>query len=85
MYLKAAAVAARQPGTWIEVRVFETEANAAVTASCLRRGFLRVRPRAGDESVQIGARTYVALPAALEAEVERTDTGWRLRARTRRS
>src|SRR4051794_36753044 len=41
LYLAAVQRAVDRPGTWTDVRVFETEANAQITGNCLEGGYLR--------------------------------------------
>lgn len=72
-------LAMAEPGTWIRLnRAFKTRENAHSTASCIRRGFLRVRPQDGEPTFVLGEHTYLALPASPEVKVEQADKVWRL-------
>jgi hypothetical protein len=75
-------LAMAEPGKWVRLnRVFKTRENAHSTASCLRRGFLRVRPQDGEPTFALGEHTYLALPAKLEVKVEYKGETWRLSVR----
>ena len=79
MYLSAVEEAVSQPGLWIRIpRVFRTEANASVTANCLAHGFLRVRPRAGDASVTMNGKQYLATAAPVRTRVQEAGGVWHL-------
>lgn len=80
-YLAAAERAIRRPGRWINVRVFSGEKNARVTAWAMERGFVRNRPRDGQEPIQVGGQMCIALPCRPKAEVAPADDGWLLRIR----
>jgi hypothetical protein len=73
------------PGTWIKfARSFKTRENAGSTASCVRRGFLRVRPQQGEKKVEVGEHTYLALPGRCEVRIEHDGERWWLWLRARR-
>jgi hypothetical protein len=66
-------------GKWLMLpREFKTRENAASTASCIRRGFLRVKPQAGDKTITVGGKSYLALPALCEVRVEHDGKVWKL-------
>ena len=71
----------QRPASWIDVRVFKTEGNARVTASCLSRGFLRVQPREGDSPITVRGRRYIATASPVETDVAEEPEGWGLRIR----
>jgi hypothetical protein len=81
LYLAAVERAANRPGIWIDVRVFDTEMNAGVTANCLNGGFLRVQPRRGDTEVRVRGKQYIATAAAVEVSIHEGPDGWLLRIR----
>ena len=82
MYLSAVRDAVARPGVWMEIpRDFVTEANASVTAKCLEKGFLRVEPRAGDTSIAIEGKHFIATEAPVHTRVTSIDGGWRLSVR----
>jgi hypothetical protein len=81
-YVAAAERAARQPGKWIDVRIFPGEANARFTAWVMKQGYIRNRPRDGQRSIQVGNQTWIALPSDLDPCVTHTHDGWRLRIRS---
>ncbi|HET6549381.1 MAG TPA: hypothetical protein VFG79_13030 [Solirubrobacter sp.] len=85
MYLAAVQEAVARPGAWVEVpRDFATEFNASVTAGCLRQGFLRVEPQAGDVPVTVRGKRYIATAAPVETRIDAVDRGaWRLSVRLR--
>jgi hypothetical protein len=57
LYLAAVERAvARRAGTWTDVRVFDAEFNAQITARCLEGGYLRAQPRDGDRPVTISGQ-----------------------------
>jgi hypothetical protein len=67
------------PGKWFQLaHTFKTRENAYSTASCVRRGFLRVRPKPGEPTFALGDRTYLALPAVPEVKVQGDAELWRL-------
>jgi hypothetical protein len=75
-------LAMAEPGKWVRLnRAFKTRENAHSTASCIRRGFLRVRPQDGDPTFVLGEHTYLALPAKPEVKVEQADGAWQLSLR----
>ena len=57
-------------------RRFETEKNAAVTASCLRGGYVRVKPRDGDRAVDIKGQRWVATAAPVDTRVDAAGDEW---------
>lgn len=60
----------QRPGSWIDVRVFDTEFNASITGSCLQGGYLRVEPRDGDEPyVGPKGQRWMATPSPVEPQV----------------
>lgn len=85
LYLAAVERAVARPGEWTDVRVFKTEANAAVTANCLAGGYLRVTPREGDEPVSVQGKTYIATAAPVQTMISHGPDGWRLKIRVARS
>ncbi|HEX4189231.1 MAG TPA: hypothetical protein VHY83_15160 [Solirubrobacteraceae bacterium] len=71
-----------KPGKWIRLaRDFKTRENAHSTASCVRRGFLRVRPKDGEPTFVLAEHTYLALPAKPEVKVDHDGGVWRLSVR----
>lgn len=58
-----------KPGEWCPVPHLFKRSNAHSTASCVRRGFLRVKPKPGEQAVTVGEHTYLKLPAKCEVEV----------------
>ncbi len=74
--------AEEHPGRWIGLgRTFETIENATSTASCIRRGFLRVKPTPGEPRFALGDHVYLALPATPEVKVEQAEGAWSLSLR----
>ena len=67
------------PGRWVELdHAFQTRSNAHSTASCVRRGFLRVRPKPGEKAIAVGEHTYLKLPAKCEVKIKQEGEFWRL-------
>lgn len=84
-YLEAVERAVSSPGTWVTVGAeFKTERNAAVTARCLRGGYLRVLPQEGDDSVVAEGRHCIRIRAPVETRVAADGDGWTLRVRVPR-
>ena len=81
-YVAAVETALRSPGDWIDVRTFAGKMNAQVTASCMRAGYLRVKPDVSDEAVNVGTRRFLALPGSVETKVDQVADGWRLSIRS---
>jgi hypothetical protein len=81
MYLAAVERAVARPGVWTDVRVFKTEANAAVTGNCLAGGYLRVDPRPGDTAVEVKGKRYIATAAPVETMISQGPDGWLLKIR----
>jgi hypothetical protein len=82
--VEAVQIARSHPGKWIELgRTFKTRENAHSTASCIRRGFLRVKPLPGEPTYELGGHTYMALPAASEVRVVHIGDTWQLSLRLR--
>ena len=81
LYLAAGDRALATPGAWTSVRIFETQKNAAVTASCMRGGYLRVKPREDEVAVQVGRHRWLRLSAPLETRIDEIDEGWHLSVR----
>ena len=82
MYLASVEEAVATPGRWIEIpRAFDTEFNASVTGGCLEGGYLRVQPRAGDDTLLVRGKRYVRTAAPVDVRTRKTDDGWRLSIR----
>jgi hypothetical protein len=81
LYLTAVERAAARPGEWTDVRVFNTKANADVTANCLAGGYLRADPREGDTPVRVAGKTYVATAAPVTTKITQEPDGWSLKIR----
>lgn len=80
-YLAAVEHAVARPGTWIEVRTFDTRSSATTTAACLRDGYLRVEARHGQPSTVVAGRRWLATAAPVETDVTGCAEGWKLRVR----
>ena len=83
LYLAAVERAVARPGTWTDVRVFDTEFNAQITASCLEGGYLRVQPRDDDHPISVRGKRYIATAAPVETTVDNGPNGWMLKIRAR--
>ncbi len=82
LYLAAVRDAVHSPGSWVVVRrTFDTEANAGVTASCLRGGYLRVIPYAGDDAIDVSGKRYLRTAAPVQTRITKVDGGWCLEVR----
>jgi hypothetical protein len=82
LYLRTVEAAVANPGQWIEVpRRFGTEMNAAVTAHCLRGGYLRVKPREDQPSITVNGKTYLGTATPVEVKIDRAGAEWKLRLR----
>jgi hypothetical protein len=82
MYLATVQRAVTQRDQWIDVPSrFDTEFNASITGTCLRDGYLRVRPRDGDTPVVVQGKRYIKTAAPVEYRVRREPDGWVLSIR----
>lgn len=82
--VEAVHIARSEPSEWIKLgHEFKTRENAASTASCVRRGFLRVRPKQGEKTLTLGDKTYLALPARCEVKVQHEGESYWLWLRAR--
>lgn len=79
MYLTAIEAAVATPGRWVEIpRRFNTQANVLITARCLERGYLRVRPRNGDVPMIVDGQRYIKTAAPVDTRPREVGDGWQL-------
>ena len=79
MYLAAVEQAIAEPGRWIDIpRRFESELKASIMGGCLRRGYLRVPPRDGDASIEVGGQTYLKTAGPVTARIDAAGHAWTL-------
>ena len=82
LYLAAVERAVARPGTWTDVRVFDTEFNARMGAICLAGGYLRVQPRPGDTPILVAGKRCISTAAPVETKLDEGPHGWLLKIRT---
>jgi hypothetical protein len=81
LYLDAVEQAVAAPGRWINVRTFNSKANADVTGRCLEGGYLRVTPRSGEPEIHVNGNVWLRTAAPIRFRVGSASDGWPLDVR----